>query len=379
MTRKAVVGGLYLALAVGAVLGQYLKTAAQPSARYPHYNEYLILKSAFGHLRQHHNLYAWYLPEHWDLYRYSPTFAVGFAPLTVLPDWLGMLMWNLLNAFALFVAIHALPGLTSTAKAAILLCAGVPLVVSLKHFQSNGVMAAFMLLSMALRLREHLLLATLCLVVSGFIKIFGICACVVFVLFPHRTQALLCALLWVLVLACVPLVWLSVSELVWQYACWLTLLQEDHTVSDGLSVLRGLKQWFGIAGHKTLIQAMGVGLLCLPLLNTTAYDKRAFRLGMLSVVLMWVILFNHRAETATLVIAVCGCALGYYTSQQTVLDTGLLLAVVLVTCLAPTDLCPLWLRQEVVKPCALAIVPVLGMWIKRTYDLVWKADTTAHM
>jgi hypothetical protein len=150
-------------------------------------------------------------------------------------------------------------------------------------------------------------------------------------------------------------------------------------VSDGLSVLSGLHQWFGIAGHKTLIQATGVGLLCLPLLNTTAYAKWAFRLGMLSSVLMWVILFNHRAETATLVIAVCGCALGYYTSHRTVLDTGLLLAVVLVTCLAPTDLCPLWLRQGVVKPYALAIVPVLGMWIKLNYDLVWKAGKTARV
>ena len=148
-------------------------------------------------------------------------------------------------------------------------------------------------------------------------------------------------------------------------------------MADGLSVMRGLHQWFGIAGHNTLIQVLGVGLLCLPLLNRTAYDQWAFRIGLLSAVLMWVVLFNHRAETATLVIAVCGCALGYATSRRTALDTGLLVAVVLVTCLAPTDLWPLWLRQGVFKPYALAVVPVIGMWLKRTADLLGRAGTTA--
>src|SRR5438128_4872093 len=64
-TTEALVFVLYVALAVGAVLSQYLKTAAHPGDVYPEYNGYLILKSTFGHLITHQNLYDWYLKEHW--------------------------------------------------------------------------------------------------------------------------------------------------------------------------------------------------------------------------------------------------------------------------------------------------------------------------
>ena len=165
-TTEALVFVLYVALAVGAVLSQYLKTAAHPGDVYPEYNGYLILKSAFGHLITHQNLYDSYLKEHWDLYKYSPTFAVFFAPLAWLPDWLGMGVWNVINASSLFFAIQSLPGMRSSVKAAVLVYSCLALLVSLQHFQSNGVMASLMILSFSCLLREHILLATLCVVVS---------------------------------------------------------------------------------------------------------------------------------------------------------------------------------------------------------------------
>ena len=214
VTSAPYVLGLYVALAVGAVLGQYLKTAAHPGAAYPQYNGYLILKHAFVHLLQHRNLYAWYLQDHWDLYKYSPTCAVLFAPLSVVPDWLGMVLWNVLNACCLFVAIQALPGVRASVKASVLLFSGLALFLSLQHFQINGVLAALMIGSVALRMREYICLATLCVVASLFIKIFGVFAVVVLLVFPHRRKAVLCALLWVLVLAAVPLLVVSASQ-VW--------------------------------------------------------------------------------------------------------------------------------------------------------------------
>src|SRR5215471_15645565 len=204
-TTGAWVFALYIALAVGAVLGQYLKTAAHPGDVYPEYNGYLILKSAFGHLITHHNLYDWYLKEQWDLYKYSPTFAVFFAPLAWLPDWLGMGVWNVINAASLFFAIQSLRGMSSSVKAAVLVYACLPLLVSLQHFQSNGVMASLMILSFSCLLREQILLATLCVVLSIFIKIFGVFALVFFLVFPQRRKALLFALLWTIGLASVPL------------------------------------------------------------------------------------------------------------------------------------------------------------------------------
>lgn len=369
VTSAPYVLGLYVALAVGAVLGQYLKTAAHPGAAYPQYNGYLILKHSFVHLLNHQNLYAWYLQEHWDLYKYSPTCAVLFAPLSVVPDWLGMVLWNVLNACCLFWAIQSLPGVRASFKASVLFFSGLALFLSLQHFQINGVLAALMIGSVALRMREYICLATLCVVASLFIKIFGVFAVVVLLVFPHRRKAVLCALLWVLVLAAVPLLVVSASQVWWQYGNWLQLLQEDHTAATGTSLLRWLPSGGGLAGPTTLIQVTGIGLLGLPLLNTQAYADWGFRLGLLSSVLMWVIIFNHKAETATFVIAVCGCALWYATSQGTWLDTALILAVALGTCLSPTALVPLGWRKAFFKPYALEVVPVIGTWIKLNYDL----------
>ena len=43
-----------------------------------------------------------------DLFRYTPTFAVGFTPFAVLPTWLGLALWNLLGIGMLLVALHQL-------------------------------------------------------------------------------------------------------------------------------------------------------------------------------------------------------------------------------------------------------------------------------
>jgi len=373
VVRAPCLFGLYGALALGAVLDQYLKTAAHPGAAYPPSNGYLILKQSFVHLRTQQNLYAWYLQEHWDLYKYSPTCALLFAPLSVVPDWLGMLLWNVLNAGGLVWAMYALPGVRAAGKAAVLGFAGLALFVSLQHGQSNGVVAALMIGSVALRMREHIVLATLCVVAGLFMKLFGVFAGVVLLVFPHRRYAVLCAVLWGLVLAALPCLVVSASQVWWQYGNWLQLVQADQATSTGTSLLHWLPHGGGLTGPTTLFQVLGMGLLGLPLLNTPAYPDAGFRLGLLSSVLMWVVLVNHKAETATFVIAVCGCALWYYTSPRTWLDTALLLAVAVGTCLAPTALVPLGWRKAFVKPYALEVVPVLRTWLKLNYALCVRA------
>jgi hypothetical protein len=54
---------------------------------YKDYNVYVIFKQAFFHLIAQKNLYILYPHEHWDLYKYSPTFALFIVLLAYLPDW----------------------------------------------------------------------------------------------------------------------------------------------------------------------------------------------------------------------------------------------------------------------------------------------------
>src|SRR2546423_10103417 len=64
---------------------------------------------SFLHLARHQNLYAAYPLEQGgapaDLFKYSPSAAVLFAPLAALPYSAALLGWNLLNAGLLIYAI----------------------------------------------------------------------------------------------------------------------------------------------------------------------------------------------------------------------------------------------------------------------------------
>src|SRR5438128_8002394 len=87
---------------------------------YTHYNNFLIFRQSFDHLIHNMDLYSSQVPEHYDFYKYSPTFATLMAPFALLPVLPGLILWNLLNALALFFAINSLPIKNDNAKIFIL-------------------------------------------------------------------------------------------------------------------------------------------------------------------------------------------------------------------------------------------------------------------
>src|SRR6202022_1295107 len=70
-------------------------------------NNYLIFRAASLHLLHGQDLYAAYPTLHFDFYKYSPTFALLFLPFALLPFALSMLLWNAINAAALWAGIGA--------------------------------------------------------------------------------------------------------------------------------------------------------------------------------------------------------------------------------------------------------------------------------
>jgi hypothetical protein len=92
--------GIILTVITIVITGQsfLLKTKTfQGEIEYTHYNNYKIFKESYFHLVEKQDLYQLYPKEHWDYYKYSPTFALFMAPFAYLPDFLGLLFWNLLN------------------------------------------------------------------------------------------------------------------------------------------------------------------------------------------------------------------------------------------------------------------------------------------
>ncbi|TDB66856.1 glycosyltransferase family 87 protein [Arundinibacter roseus] len=347
-----------------------MKTFPGSEILYTSYNNYLIFKQSFFHLIDQKDLYILYPQEQWDLYKYSPAFALLFAPLASIPDLLGLLLWNAMNAFVLFLAVYSLPHFSLRTKGLVLLFVLIELLTSLQNEQSNGLMAGLMILSFGMLERRRYWLASLCLVASIFIKLFGIVGLALYLFYPNKWKLTYTTGSWVLLFASMPLLVVSWDQLLFLYQSWGYLLANDHSISDGLSVIGWLKTWFGFQPDKTIVSLIGVLIFCLPLALLKKYQVYTFRLLMLASVLLWVVIFNHRAESPTFIIAISGVALWYYGQSRSAVNFSLLILALIFTILSPTDIFPGFVRSEWFQPYVVKAVPCILIWIKLTYDLV---------
>lgn len=292
---------------------------------YSHYNNYIIFKQSFFHLIQHQDLYIHYPLEQYDLFKYPPTFALLFAPFSVLPDFLGYSIWTGLNLLLPVFAIYKLQGVLSRAKAimsTLLLLEGF---TSALNSQSNGLMLGLLLFAFVAMQNGRISQAVLFIWLTAFIKLFGILFFALLLVFPGASRKSLLRIPMIFAaLYLLPLPILGWNGLQGQYASMFNLLAHDHGFFVKYSVMGWLQQWFGLQPNKNLILILGLGLQCLPLLILIVKQK-LWRLNSLQQInskslerwqflfaaswLLWMVIFNHMAESATYVIAVGGAML----------------------------------------------------------------------
>lgn len=340
--------------------------------RATHYNNYVIFKNAGLHLSQGHDLYASWPDKQWDLYKYSPTFALAMLPLARLPDWLGLCLWNASGALVLLWALRSLP-VSSQASAGMAWIVLKDLLTNLQNSQSNGLVAALMILTVAYWERQQLVAAAAALALSFYIKIFGVAAAMLWVLYPQKTRSAGAIVGVAAVLAVGPLLVTSPESLLGQYASWGRMLEQDHASSLGDSVMGLMEACLGMSGHKTWTVLIGGFMLIAPLLRRSQYTDQTFRLGLLASVLLWVVLFNHKAESPTFVIATAGVAVWFCSRPITATNIGLLALTIVLTGFSTSDLFPQWLQDEWVAPYHLKAVPCLAVWLKLQAELLWPA------
>lgn len=182
---------VYVIMAViVSVLQYFAGDKAFDGIPYTHYNNYIIFKQSLTHLLNNGNLYQAWPHEHWDFYKYSPTFPVLFSPFLLLPDWAGLIVWNLLNAILLFYAIININGISTQSKLLMLWFVLPELVVSLQNSQSNGLMAALIISAFNFTENKKFFAAAILISMSAFIKIFGVIAFVFFIFQKERIKAI---------------------------------------------------------------------------------------------------------------------------------------------------------------------------------------------
>lgn len=362
---------VYFLLAVSAGIHSYLIGPQEFAGRqYTHYNNFLTFKYSYFHLIQNKDLYIEYPDEHWDYFKYSPTFALMMFPFAYLPNLIGLLLWNLVNSLILFFAIKELK-IDDKIKALILWFTAIELLTSIQNEQSNGLMAGLFILSFVLFEKNKPLLATLLLTISAYIKIFGIIGFILILLYPNRLKAILYSAFWMVLFAIAPLIVISFDQLKFLYTSWLNLLKWDYSASIGLSVAGWLKTWFNFEPPKFLITLFGAIFLLLPLLKWKNFENFGFRFLYLASILIWVVIFNHKAESPTYVIAISGVGIWYFSQKKKMENFVLLILAFIFTSLSPTDLFPKFLRDSLVIPYVLKAVPCIFIWMKLTYELIF--------
>lgn len=182
LTHKQTIFGLCVLLAAFVAVKQYrahFNPDHAASAVGTRYNNFLIYKSSFQHLLENKNLYLAYPDEYEDHYLYGPSFSALFAPLAVLPNFLGILLWCLLNTVVFWIAIRQLP-IDNKKQCLIFWIALNSLYTTLVNLQINCLLSAFIIMSCAQVHRKNDWLATLFILLGTFIKVYGIVGFVFF-------------------------------------------------------------------------------------------------------------------------------------------------------------------------------------------------------
>ncbi len=363
------------ALAAVAITAQRLLFGRSANG-YTAYENYIIFKNSCNHLLQGLNPYGRFDAEHWDLYKYSPAFSLFMAPFSVLPDWAGLGLWNLLNALALLAALLRLP-IAAEKRRFIAWFVLIEMITALQNSQSNGLTAAMILWAWIAAERGNPRLAGWWTAAGAFLKIFGGFAAIPALVYARPRQFVAALAVWGSVLALAPALVIGPEQLLRVYGWWWDLLRQDHAVSVGLSVAGWLESWFGWTPAKFWISSAGLSLLLGSI--WTARHRPEHRILLWASVLIWVVIFNHKAESPTFIIAACGVALWYvYDPQPAIWKKILLWSAFVLVSLSPTDLFPPALRQSLIQPYTLKAVPCIAIWLLITWQLFQLPSKHAH-
>ena len=346
------------------------KTVGLTGEKYTKYNNYVIFKQSFYHLVENKDLYQLYPKEHWDFYKYSPTFSVFFGVFAIFPDLIGLSLWNIFNALIFLLAVYYLPVLNKTQKGLVLAVCLIELMTSFQNGQSNALVAGLIILTFGLLEKRNYFIAALCIVFSIYIKLFGIVGLALFLFYPKKWKLALYTFGWALVLFVLPLIFVGFVQLKFLYSSWMNLLANDHSVSYGYSVMGWLHSWFGSEMDKIVILIAGVIAFLIPLLRFKEYKKFTFRFLTLTSILVWIVIFNHKAESPTFIIAMAGVSLWFITSNKSALNITLFVSAIVLTSLSPTDIFPVYLKEKFVIPYMLKVFPCILIWLKIIYDMM---------
>lgn len=345
-------------------LAAVIVIALQAAAR--ENNVFLTFRTSWFNLAEGRDLYQ-LNPSHYDYYKYSPTFALLFAPFGVVPLTAGLLLWTAANAATLYWALGRIFSAEQllAARAIVFIDA----VGSMQNAQSNVLSAGLMILAFAELERRRELTAAIAVTLGTLTKLFPITAAAFAIFRPYRIPRFA---LWGIVCGAIgiaaPLLLVSHEQLKELYRSWGALSKTD-ALTRGYSVMELLEMSFHAGWSNAPIQLAGAAILLAPLRRYWMYGSERFRLLFLASVLMFCVIFNHKAESPTFVIATAGVVIWFLTVERSAISWAAFVLFLIGTTLSSSDVMPEALQEGFFEPYKIKTVPVLVVWALTQVEL----------
>ena len=214
ISNNKIVASIWFGLVVLALVNAYNGHA---------YNNFLIFRQSFFHLRNETNLYLTYVTQYWDHYYYSPSFAALVVPFTLLPVAFSMFAWGIFDAAVLYYAIRQLP-INNKKQNFILLLSANEMMNATSNIQSNGIMAATIILSFVYIIKQKESRSTLMMLLGFFVKLYSITGLAFFFFNANKKRFILSFIFWLILLLLCPLIFTSPAFLIQCYKDWMAAL-----------------------------------------------------------------------------------------------------------------------------------------------------------
>lgn len=349
-------------------------------------NNYQIFRQSYYHAKAQEDLYTNYPKEYSDIYYYGPVFPVIVGPLAVLPHWAGFLIWELINALAILLAVHLLP-LTVLQKTQLLLLCAIEYANCIFYMQFNATIAAIIILSFVFVERGKEQWASLLTVLGLLIKLYPIVGFVFFLFSKNKGKFIVWSVIWSVLLLLLPLVLSSPAFVFNSYHQWLAAVSAKSALnthldtSQDICLMGSVRRLMGDASIPNMpFLIAGAIIFAIPLLRFNQFKSFMFRIQILATALIMVVIFSTGAEHPTFIIAVAGVFIWMLIQDKpySPFNIVMLVLVLVVTGLGLTDAMPEFIRQPYIAKYSIKAWPVIIIWFKIAYELIFKDFVASH-
>lgn len=364
--------GIYLLISIVSAVLKYIGGPLK-------YNNYMIFKNVFTNTLQQKNIYLLYPGIHFDSNHYGVFFSVLIAPFAVLPDWLGIVLWNVANTALFLFAIHKLP--FSSAKKAFFawLCLQ-EFITAAVSLQFNIALTGLLMLSAVYVYERKETQSAIAILIGFFVKLYGIAGLSSFFFVKNKWKFILSLLGFGILFLILPMLISSPHFGLQSYADWFQSLSEKNVSNQVLgnrqdySLMGIVRRVLGNAEISNLVFLVpGILVFGLPYLRIKQYKNLAFQLMILASTLLFIVLFSSGSESPTYIIAVAGVMIWFIIQREkSPLIIGLLIFVIILTCFSFSDLFPKYIKENYIMKYSLKALPCCIVWFRIMYELMTK-------